>query len=288
MKGDCQWNIAANVSFIRNKILELGNLGIDPETGKPRNYIQSGNTRSQVGRSIGEFYVLRTNGIFQNTDEINKHRAQAAYAKPGDIRFLNLVDGGSNDDITDRDRDFAGSPWPKLTTGLQFNGSFKNITLNIQLYGAFGHKLYNDVLRDLDANGYSNYRRGLTYWTPGNPNTTTPRLGVSYSTGVAGDPAVDRGIVSNARGNSDRWIESGSFMRLRNIELGYAFSKSLINRLHLAESRIYLSAQNLFTITKYSGLDPDILGANVNLEPGVDNGSYPSTRIISVGLNIGF
>jgi TonB-linked SusC/RagA family outer membrane protein len=285
--GDFRWDVSANVSFIKNKILELGNLGVDPETGKPREYIQSGNTRSQVGRSIGEFYVLRTDGIFQSQKEIDDHRAQASYARPGDIRYRNIVDDGSDDDINDKDREFAGSPWPKFTSGLQFNVGYKDFSLNLQLYGAFGQKIYNDVIRDLDAMGYSNYRQGLNYWTESNTNTSTPRLGVSYATGQPGDPAVDRGIVSNARGNSDRWIESGSYLRIRNLELAYTLPESLLNKASLTSSRIFISAQNLVTFTKYKGLDPDILGANVNLEPGVDNGNYPSSRIISVGLSIG-
>ncbi|MGZ5189776.1 MAG: SusC/RagA family TonB-linked outer membrane protein [Flavisolibacter sp.] len=288
ISGNFRWNVAANFSVIKNKILKLGNLGIDPETGKPREYIQSGNTRSQVGRSIGEYYVLKTDGIFQNQAEITQHKAQSLYGKPGDIRYRNLVDGGSNDDINDKDREFAGSPWPKFTTGVQCNGSYQAFSLNIQLYGAFGQKIYNDVIRDLDAMGYSNYRRGLNYWTTTHTNTETPRLGVSYSTGQAGDPQVDRGIVSNARGNTDRWIEDGSYLRIRNIELAYMFPQSILSRLHLNDSRIYISAQNLATFTKYKGLDPDVVGANVNLEPGVDVGGYPSSRIISVGLNIGF
>ncbi|HVF81221.1 MAG TPA: TonB-dependent receptor [Flavisolibacter sp.] len=287
-QGNFQWNVAANFSVIKNKILALGNLGIDPQTGKARNYIQSGNTRSQVGRSIGEYYVLKTAGIFQTQKEIDDHKAQAAYAKPGDIRYLNLQDGGSNDDINDRDREFAGSPWPKFTTGLQFNGSFKEFSLNVQLYGAFGQKIYNDVIRDLDAMGYSNYRRGLSYWTTSNPSTTTPRLGVSYATGQPGDPQVDRGIVSNARGNTDRWIESGSYLRIRNVELAYALPRGFLSRLHLTDSRIYISGQNLATFTKYKGLDPDVVGANANLEPGVDVGAYPSSRILTVGINVGF
>jgi TonB-linked SusC/RagA family outer membrane protein len=284
LSGDLRWNVSANVSFIRNKILALGNLGLDPVTGLPRNYISSGNTRSQVGRSLGEYFVLRTDGIFQNQDEINKHKAQSVYAKPGDIRYVNLVDGGGNDDINDQDRQFAGTPWPKFTTGLQGNLSYKEFSLNIQLYGAFGQKLYNGLLRDLDAMEYSNYRRGLSYWTAGNAGTKTPRLGVSYAiNGVA-----DRGIQQNVRADSDRWIEDGSYLRLRNVELGYTLPKSLLNTLHLSDSRIFVSGQNLFTITKYSGLDPDVVGANVNLEPGVDLGAYPASRIISVGLNIGF
>jgi TonB-linked SusC/RagA family outer membrane protein len=285
--GDFQWSAAVNFSIIKNKILELGNLGIDPETGKPREYIQSGNTRSQVGRSIGEYYVLRTNGIFQNQQEIDAHGAQASYARPGDIRYVNILDEGTNDDINDKDREFAGSPWPKFTTGAQLGATYKDFSLNVQLYGAFGQKIYNDVIRDLDGMGYSNYRRGLEYWTPGNTNTSTPRLGVSYSTGQPGDPAVDRGIVSNVRGNSDRWIESGSYLRIRNVELSYSLPNAFLSRMGMNSSRIYVSAQNLATFTKYKGLDPDVIGANVNLEPGVDVGGYPSSRIISVGINIG-
>jgi TonB-linked SusC/RagA family outer membrane protein len=287
MTGDFRWNAAVNFSVIRNKILELGNLGIDPVTGKAREYIQSGNTRSQVGRSIGEFYLLRTDGIFQNQGEIDRHGSQARHAKPGDIRYLNLVDDGSDDDINDKDREFAGSPWPKFTTGAQFSASYKDFSINLQLYGAFGQKIYNDVIRDLDAMGYSNYRRGLTYWTPENPNTSTPRLGVSYATGQNNEE-VDNGIISNARANSDRWLENGSYLRIRNLEIAYALPAAFLSRLHLTESRIYVSGQNLATFTKYKGLDPDLLGANVNLEPGVDVGSYPSSRILSVGLNIGF
>jgi TonB-linked SusC/RagA family outer membrane protein len=285
LTGDFRWNVSANFSFIRNKILELGNLGIDPVTGKARNYIQSGNTRSQVGRSIGEYFVLKTDGIFQSQKEIDDHKAQSAYAKPGDIRYLNLVNGGSNDDINDQDRDFAGSPWPKFSTGLQGNLSYKDFSLNIQLYGAFGQKLYNDVRRNLDAMDYSNYRTGLDYWTPTNPSTSTPRLGISYTPVNA---VADRGIQSNVRGNTDRWIENGSYLRLRNLELAYTFPKALLTRLHLGDSRIFVGGQNLFTITKYTGLDPDVTGANANLEPGVDLGTYPASRIVTVGFNIGF
>lgn len=282
--GDWQWNVAANVSVVRNEILSLGNLGIDPVTGDQRNYIQSGNSRSQVGRSIGEYYVLRTNGIFQSQEEIDAHGAQVLFGRPGDIRYKNLVDGGTPDDINDRDREFAGTPWPKFTTGIQANVSYKAFSLNVQFYGAFGHKLYNDVRRDLDGMGYSNYREGLDYWTPTNTNTGTPRLGVAYA--IPGYP-VDNGILSNVRGNSDRWIENGSFFRVRSLELGYTIPASLLERVNMTSARIYVSGQNLFTFTKYSGLDPDVVGANVNLEPGVDNGNYPSSRIISVGLNIG-
>ena len=275
------WDIAANISVVRNKVLELGNLGIDLDTGLPKNYIQSGNTRTQVGRSIGEYYVLRTDGIFQNQAEVTAHKAQSAYAKPGDIRYVNTIDGGTTDDINDKDRVFAGSPFPKFTSGLQFNSRYKDFSLSIQFYGAFGQKLYNDVLRDLDSYGNSNYRKAISPWTTSNTDTTFPRLGYQFA-------ANDRGINENARGNTDRWIEDGSFLRLRNVELGYSLPSKLISKANIASARFYVSGQNLFTLTKYSGLDPDVVGANPNLEPGVDNGNYPSSRIISFGLSVGF
>ena len=283
--GSFTWDIAGNISFIRNKILALGNLGIDEQTGLPRDYIQVGNTRSQVGRSIGEYFVLKTDGIFQNQQEVEDHGAQAAYAQPGDIRYVNAVDDGTNDDINDKDRMYVGSPWPDFTAGLQFNSAYKNFNLSVQLYGSFGGELYNDVRRDLDSYGYSNYRRAINPWRPDNTNTSDPRLGVAYSYG--GQPA-DRGIISNARGNSDRWIEDGSYLRLRNVELGYNLPTSFLNQYGIDNTRIYVSGQNLLTLTSYSGLDPDVVGANINLEPGVDAGNYPSSRIFSVGLNVGF
>ncbi|MBC8034488.1 MAG: SusC/RagA family TonB-linked outer membrane protein, partial [Chitinophagaceae bacterium] len=285
--GNFLWDVSANFAIIRNKVLALGNLGVDDATGQPKNYLQSGNTRSQVGRAIGEYFVLRTDGIFQNTKEIEDHAVQRRFAKPGDIRYLNVVNSGTDDDINDLDRQFAGSPWPKLTTGLQFNSSYKRLTLSLQLYGAFGQKLYNDVRRDLDAQAYSNYRRDISPWTPQNTNTSFPRAGVSYRLEGSTDPNVDQGIVSNVRANTDRWVEDGSFLRVRNLEIGFMLPESFINRIHLTDARLFVSGQNLVTFTKYSGLDPDVVGANVNLEPGVDNGNYPSSRIITLGINFG-
>jgi len=278
--SDFKWDIAANISFIRNKVLALGNLGIDNETGLPRDYLQTGNTRTQVGRSIGEYFLLKTDGIFQNQAEIDAHQAQSAYAKPGDIRYVNLLNGGSNDDINDRDRQYAGSAWPKFTTGFQFNSSYKNFTLSMQLYGAFGQTLYNDVLRDLDSYGNSNYRTAINPWTPTNTDTSFPRLGYQFS--------PDRGMESNARGNSDRWLEDGSFLRLRNLELGYTIPSKIFGKAKISNARVFVSGQNLVTLTKYQGLDPDVVGANQNFEPGVDNGNYPSSRILSFGLGFGF
>lgn len=282
-----RWDVTGNISFIRNKVLEMGNLGLNPLTGLPRNYIQAGNTRTQVGRAIGEYYVLLTDGIFQNQEEIDLHRAQSDIAKPGDIRYINLLDRGTGNDISsDDDRTFAGSPWPTFTSGLMWNGYYKNFTLNVQLYGVHGTTLYNDLRRDFDGMGYSNYRRGIVPWTVENP-TDFPRLGVAYTSNVAGDPGVDQGIISNVRGDTDRWLESGSYLRLSNVQLGYNMPQHILKRLRVPSLQVYISGQNLLTITNYSGLDPDVVGANANLEPGVDVGGWPPNRIFSFGISMG-
>lgn len=280
------WDISGNFSAIRNKVLELGNLGIDPTTGLPRNYIQSGNTRTQVGRSIGEYYLILTDGLFQNQEEIDAHRAQAGIAQPGDVRYVNLLDRGTNNDITPEDRTYAGTPWPMFTSGIQWNAYYKNFTLNLQVYGVYGTKLYNDMRRDFDGMGYSNYRRGIMPWTAEN-QTDFPRLGVSYTSNTPGDPAVDQGIISNVRGDSDRWLENGSYLRLSNVQIGYTLPQSMLRRLNIPSMHVYVSGQNLLTITNYSGLDPDVVGANANLEPGVDVGGWPPSRIISFGISLG-
>jgi TonB-linked SusC/RagA family outer membrane protein len=281
-----RWDVTGNISFVRNKVLSLGNLGVDPATGLPRNYIQSGNTRTQVGRSIGEYYVILTDGIFQNQAEIDEHRAQSGIAKPGDVRYVNLQDMGTGNDINSEDRTFAGTPWPTFTSGLMFNGYYRNFTLNMQFYGVFGTKLYNDMRRDFDGMGYSNYRRGIVPWTAENP-TDFPRLGVSYTSNTAGDPAVDQGIQSNVRGDTERWLENGSYLRLSNVQFGYNVPKRLLEKWHIPSLQVYVSGQNLLTITNYSGLDPDVVGANANLEPGVDVGGWPPNRIVSFGIALG-
>src|SRR5690606_31236780 len=125
------------------------------------------------------------------------------------------------------------------------------------------------------------YRKGLTPWTTANPNTETPRIGII----APGSP--DEGLQNNSLPQSDRWLEDGSYLRLRNLEIGYTLPDNYMNRIGFKNARIYVSGQNLLTITKYKGLDPDITGVNI-FERGLDAGQYPSLRIYSVGLQFGF
>jgi TonB-linked SusC/RagA family outer membrane protein len=263
-----KFDVTGNFTTIKNEILELGNLGED------RTYIQRGLTRSEIGRSVGEYYGLKTNGIFQNAAEVAAHGVQP-YSQPGDIRYVNA----NGDDVIDNDdRVYLGSPWPKLQSGLIINATYKSFGFSVQIYGSYGQKIFNTVHSIIDKfDDNSNYRTGITPWTPEAPDTDFPRI--AYSS----DPAIQM----NTRGDTDRWLESGSFTRLRNLEVSYQFPADLLKKVSFENARIYVSGQNLFTLTKYNGLDPDVVGTNF-FERTVDAGNFPATRIFSVGLQCGF
>ncbi|MFT2009581.1 TonB-dependent receptor [Pontibacter sp. 13R65] len=274
--GPFIWDISANFTTIKNKVEELGDLG------EGVTYLQAGHTRSQIGRGIGEWYVLQTDGIFQSEEEVRNHVNEAGtiiqpFSKPGDIRFKDLNGDGQ---INDGDRAFSGSPWPTLQTGAQFNASYSGFTFNLQLVGVFGHTVYNDVRRILDSYVNTNFRRDISPWTPENTNTSDPRLARN----------TEEGIILNNRGESDRWLENASYVRVRNLEIGYNLPAAFLSRIHTNNARIFISGQNLLTITKYSGLDPDVTGGGDNpiLERGLDAGNWPASRVYSVGLNFEF
>lgn len=273
-KNPLKWNIGFNFTTINNKVESVGN------QGEGIDYIQTGLTRSRVGRELGQWYLLQTDGIFQNQGEIDAHAQDGQliqpFARPGDIRFIDVNGDGS---ITEADRTFSeSSPWPTLQTGLQFQAEYKGIDLSMQFVGIFGYEIFNSVRRELDSYQNTNFRSDVSPWTPSNTDTDDPRIGVATD---------DQGLVDNARFSSDRWLEDGSYVRLRNIQLGYSFGDRLLGNLNISNLRVYISGQNLFTITEYSGLDPDVQGNGI-LERGVDNGNWPSNRIISMGLNVEF
>ncbi len=268
-----KWDVSGNFTTIKNKVEDIGNLG------EGINYLQVGATRSQIGRGIGEWYVIKTNGLFQSQSEIDNYvnsdgTVIQPLAKPGDVRFVDLNDDGQ---INNDDRTFVGSPWPTLQTGAQFNASYRNFSFNLQLIGVFGYKVFNDVRRILDSYQNTNFRSDISPWTPQNTNTTDPRLGRD----------TDPGISSNNRYESDRWLEDASYVRIRNIELGYTLPPNLLGLAHVQNARIYISGQNLLTFTGYSGLDPDVTGNGI-LQRGVDAGNWPASRVYSIGLDFGF
>jgi len=272
--GDIKWDVSVNGTAIQNRIVSVGNQG----AGK--GYLDAGLTRSAIGQSVATWYLLQTNGIFQNQQEIDNYKNKAGkiiqpLAKPGDIKY---VDNNGDGQINNDDRAYLGGAFPKFQGGAQFNASYMNFNLNIQLVGLFGNKIYNGIRRNLDSYQLTNFRSDISPWTTSNTNTTDPRLGLE-----TGDP----GITSNNIGNTDRWLENGSYLRLRNVELGYTFTKKLLGNIGFTGARIYISGQNLLTLTKYSGLDPDAAGNGI-LERGYDNGNWPASRRFSAGIQCDF
>ena len=271
---DFRWDATVNFTTIRNQVIAFGD--------QTTEFTQSGDARTAKGRSIGEWYVLKTAGIFQSQAEVDAHRGKNGavlqpWAKPGDIRYLDVDDDGRID--LDKDRYYAGSPWADFETGLLLNFGYKAFSLNMQWYTVVGNKLYNRPRYSVDRmDQNTNFRQGAMFWTEQNKSTVWPRAAIG---------APDQGIQYNVLPQSDRWLESGSYVRLRNVELGYTFGRDALRRIGFKNVRAFVSGQNLLTFTKYSGLDPDITGVNI-FERGLDNGQYPALRIFSAGVNFGF
>jgi TonB-linked SusC/RagA family outer membrane protein len=268
-----KWDVSGNFTTIKNEVENVGNLG------EGINYLQVGATRSQIGRGIGEWFVIETDGIFQSEEEVLNHTSSDGvviqpFSKPGDIRFRDLNDDGQ---INDEDRNFAGSPWPTLQTGAQFNATYGGFNFNLQLIGVFGQTVFNDVRRILDSYENTNFRSDLSPWTPTNTNTTDPRIA----------RPSEQGVALNNRYASDRWLEDASYVRVRNIEIGYNLPQTFLSRLHTNNARVFISGQNLLTFTGYSGLDPDVTGVGI-LQRGLDAGNWPASRVYSIGLDFEF
>ena len=221
-------------------------------------------TQFREGESPGIFWGYKTDGIFQNYSEISAHATQPN-AQPGDIRFVD-VDGNGLIDSNDRTK--IGDPFADYTIGWNLNLNVYNFDLNVFTYGSFGNDVYRAYERNLS---YTNkFARVLDRWTGEGTSNTEPR----YS-------FVDGNNNTRA---SDRYVEDGSFVKIKNVQLGYNFNLSESS--YFDSVRLYLQGKNLFTFTDYSGYDPEMSGGV--LGSGIDYGNYPTPRIVSVGLNVKF
>ncbi|MBD0256027.1 MAG: SusC/RagA family TonB-linked outer membrane protein, partial [Cytophagales bacterium] len=227
----------------------------------------------------GQFYGWVWDGIFQTEEQVNDSPKQRDGTKPGDVKFLDLPDkdGNYNNSIGDEDRTFIGNPQPRFIYGLTNNLSFKGIELSVFLQGVQGNDVYNQLRENLEGMAFdaNQSRTTLNRWTGEGTSYTMPRA-------VAGDP-------SRNRRRSDRYVEDGSYLRVRNITLGYSLPSNVVQAMRMQRARIYVSAQNAFTFTRYSGLDPEIGSYNQSsLSSGIDYGTYPVPRSFIAGLNLSF
>jgi len=224
-------------------------------------------TQFRQGESPGIFWGYKTNGIFQSQAEVDAHATQSN-AQPGDIRFVDVNGDGK---IDGDDRTKIGDPFPNFTLGWNFNLNVSNFDLSVFTYASVGNDIYRGYERNLN---YTNkFASVLNRWTGPGTSYVEPR----YSFIDGND---------NSR-QSDRYVEDGSFVKIKNIQLGYNVPLSADSP--FSGVRIYASAKNAFTFTDYTGYDPEISnGGNTVLDTGVDRGTYPSPRVISLGLKLKF
>lgn len=275
---DWRFEINANLATVHNEVTSLAG-GRPLPAGRIDNNLFG--TITTEGQPIGEFYLLQMDGIFQNPLEVFTHAYQGAGIMPGDVKFRDVNHDGV---IDQNDRVYAGSPIPRLTYGFTGNVSFKEFDLSLFFQGVNGNKIYNQILTDIEGfyRSFNITQRVATRaWTGEGSTNEFPRL--SFTGG------------QNNKQASTRFLESGSYLRLKNLQLGYRIPSGTISRWGVSSIRLFASVQNLFTITKYTGLDPEMAtSANAaaagdgDKAIGIDWGTYPSARTITAGLNINF
>jgi len=278
--GDFQWNASGNISIITNKVLSLAPGVANIEAGSDVDLTEGYNvTNTAPGHAIQSYYGWVVEGIFQSQDEVSKHATQAAGTGPGDIKFKDLNGDGV---IDNKDRTFLGSFIPKLTYSLNVGANYKNFGLSVFFQGVQGNKIYN-ALRTTTEGMVRFFNAGtkvLNAWTPTNTNTDVPRA-------ISSDPN------QNAR-PSNRFLEDGSYLRLKNVMLSYTIpDKSLqsITKGIVSNFRIYVSAQNILTFTKYTGFDPEVgnrAPGSSSLTNGIDYAVYPQPKAYQVGITANF
>jgi hypothetical protein len=273
------YSIGGNITFIKNKVIEFGlpyNDGI---------YANGSNSYkvniTQEGSSVAQFYGLKTDGIIQTQEEADALQKAQPGVKPGDFKYKDLNGDGV---INEMDRTNIGSPLPKFTYGFNADLSYKNFDLSLFFQGSYGNKIFNGTKHLMQSSSYFNKTEDmLDRWT--GPGTTNDRPRLS-------DQATNNLQIS------DYYIESGSYLRLKVIQLGYTIPEKYIKRMKMDKIRVFVGAQNLLTFTKYSGFDPEI-GQNTNningeryqspTDFGVDRGgTYPQARTWQFGINASF
>jgi hypothetical protein len=301
--GDFTYNVSGNFTALRNRVTDLG--FSDP--------ITIGNFRTEVGQPIGYLYGYQTNGIFQTQAELDEYRSRiedsqsSPDAAPGDVRFVDnngpaaddaprgTYFSGQPDGVVDaNDRTYLGKVIPDVYYGFSLGGGWKGFDLSLLFQGVQGVSIYNAV-RATGGTNDGDVPDGGESMSTGNNAFVTTR---DRWTGPGTSNSMPRAVVGDPNNNnrfSDRWVENGSFLRLKNLQIGYSVPVSLLQKVKMSNLRVYLSAQNLAVITKYTGLDPEIQGNSDDsslqgsaLDFGADNGLTPLPRILTIGLSAGF
>lgn len=262
---DFNFNINYNFTTLDNEVTFVGNSTGIIEGGQ-FSVGQEPPSRMEAGFPIGYFYGYKTNGIFQSQAEVDSHASQTN-AAPGDLRF---VDTNGDGVIDLDDRTYIGDPIADLTMGLNLSFNYKNFDFNAYAFASIGNEIVRNYERNLPLTNRPTYY--LDRWTGPGTSNTFPRV----TTGATGNALF-----------SDFYVEDGSFLRLQNIQLGYSFGDSFLERLEFDKLRLYVSASNLFTLTEYKGYDPTT-STGAPIGGGIDQGFYPSPKTFLFGMNVNF
>lgn len=265
---DFNYNVGLNMSTYKTKVTKLTS-----------EYLSGGVSRTYVGGPIGRFWGYKQIGVFQNQAEIDSYVDKNGTkiqpnAQPGDFKFAKLGESGALND--DDDRTFIGNPNPDLIYGFNLGFTYKNFDVSMAFQGTLGNDIWNVAKGTLSTAGRQNaleeaYTKA---WTKEGDNAKYPR--------------ITNSDTNNNMRNSSFYVEDGSYLRLQNMQIGYTIPEVLCRKTKLFSScRVYISGQNIFTLTKYTGLDPE-LGINSPLDMGVDNTHYPTSRTFTVGVNMQF
>ena len=263
--GEVGYNIGFLASTIHNEVLSVGgSSGIDSLLygGDVKGFL----TQSREGLPIGAFYGYKTDGIFQNQAELNAY-PHTSDAGVGDLR---RVDVNGDKIINDQDRTYIGSPIPKFILGLNAEITYKHFDFSFSLQAQTGNKIYN-AKEFIRPDAYNFEQHVMDRWTGEGTSNSEPRASFGGYNYIP----------------SDKFIQDGSFMRLRSLVLGYTLPEALSAKLHMQQFRVYLKGNNIYTLTKYTGYTPEIGSGDV-LSNGIDTGIYPVSSVYSFGVNLTF
>ena len=263
-------NVNFNFTYIDNEVKSVPD-GVDFLPGAGFGVGSNTATRFEVGFPIGYFIGYQTDGIFQSQEEIDNATVTQAGAQVGDLKFVDQDGDGEINFSNNTDKTMLGSPIPKFMFGSVLGFNLFGIDISTNLYAALGHKIVRNYERQQPYANQLGYV--LDRWTVDNPSNENPRVTTSLNR---------NGVFS------DYFVEDGSYLRIRNVQIGYVLPKVISEKLGSDYVRFYLSANNLFTITNYMGYDPDIGAAQGALSNGIDYGFYPQARTIMGGVNIKF
>ena len=269
---DITYTIGGNISYNKNNVIALnagqpifgGNVGTKGST-----------TYTSNGQPIGSWYILQADGVFHNQTELaaykasngNPIRINSQLPKLGDLRYKDLNDDGV---IDDKDRAFSGSYQPKFTYGFSLGVNYKNFDLSINFYGTNGGKIYNG-------------KKAARFNTLDNVEESVVNNRWTFSNYTSNDPAANY----NALPQSTYFLETGNYLRINNLSVGYSFKNALLTKYGVTNFRCYVTAQNLATFTKYSGFTPELSEGNP-LNQGIEFNAYPTTRTFALGVNLTF